>query len=66
MDLCPTMSRESVTLAVSGSRNSTKMLEIFIYAQIYCYYLSTEGSEGLDQHGRLQGHVEAAGDTCSL
>lgn len=29
-------------------------------------YLGTEGDEGLDQHGRLQGHVEAAGDACAL
>lgn len=29
-------------------------------------HLSSEGGEGLDEHGGLQGHVEAAGDTCAL
>lgn len=29
-------------------------------------YLGTEGNEGLDEHGRLQGHVEAASDAGAL
>lgn len=29
-------------------------------------YLSPEGGEGLDEHGGLQGHVEAAGDARPL
>lgn len=29
-------------------------------------YLSSEGGEGLDEHSSLQGHVQAAGDTCAL
>lgn len=30
------------------------------------YYLSSEGGEGLDEHGSLQGHVEAASNTGTL
>lgn len=29
-------------------------------------YLCSEGGEGLYEHGRLQGHVEAAGDAGAL
>lgn len=29
-------------------------------------HLSSEGGEGLDEHGGLQGHVEAAGNTGAL
>lgn len=29
-------------------------------------HLSSEGGEGLDEHGGLQGHVKAAGDSGAL
>lgn len=51
--------------AAGGSPATTGFRSELIRQRLVCY-LCSEGSEGLDQHGGLQGHVEATSNASPL